>query len=134
MFGLADHWVWDFWLADDGTAWHLFFLKAPRSLGDPDLRHRHASVGHAVSRDQVSWTPLPDALDPAPAGAFDDLAVWTGAVVRGDDGVWRMFHTGIARAEDGRVQRTGRATSSDLVSWTRQDGPDFPLEADGRWY
>jgi beta-fructofuranosidase len=134
MFDLTDQWVWDFWLAEDATGCHLFFLKAPRSLGDPELRHLHASVGHAVSTDLVSWTRVPDALDPAPAAAFDDLAIWTGSVVRGDDGIWRMFHTGIARAEDGRVQRIGLATSSDLVTWDRRTGPSYPLSADRRWY
>ena len=35
----ADDWIWDSWIADDGERYHLFFLKAPRALGDPDLRH-----------------------------------------------------------------------------------------------
>ena len=28
-------WIWDSWIADDGEAFHLFHLQAPRSLGDP---------------------------------------------------------------------------------------------------
>ena len=44
-------WVWDSWYAQDGEETHVFFLKAPRSLGDPDLRHDRAVIGHAVSRD-----------------------------------------------------------------------------------
>lgn len=47
---LPDHWLWDFWIADDRTAYHLFFLKAPR-VGDPDLRHWNTSVGHAISTE-----------------------------------------------------------------------------------
>jgi len=41
----------DFWFADDGERYRLFFLRAPRALGDPELRHRRASLGHAVSTD-----------------------------------------------------------------------------------
>ena len=74
MLDLPDHWVWDYWGADDGARRHLFFLKAPRSLGDPDLRHRNASVGHAVSEDLQTWSPVADALLPAPSPAFDDPA------------------------------------------------------------
>ena len=29
MLELTDDWVWDFWLADDGVDFHLFFLVAP---------------------------------------------------------------------------------------------------------
>ena len=49
MFAPADCWVWDFWLADDGDAYHLFFLYASRALPHPDDRHLRASIGHAVS-------------------------------------------------------------------------------------
>lgn len=136
MLDLADDWVWDFWVVDDDTApeqaFHLFYLKAPRSLGDPDLRHHHASVGHVVSSDLVTWRHLPDALTPQATPAYDDLATWTGSVVRGDDGVWRMFTSGIARAEGGLVQRIGVSTSPDLLTWTR--GPGTLLEPDPRWY
>lgn len=132
MFDLPDDWVWDFWVADDDTSYHLFFLKAPRSLGDPDLRHRNASVGHAVSVDLTGWTRVADALDPQPAPAFDDVATWTGCVVRADDGTWRMFTTGLSGTEGGQVQRIGVSTSTDLTTWRRDPQP--VLEADPRWY
>ena len=127
MLVLDDHWTWDFWFAADGPDIHLFFLKAPRSLGDPDLRHRNARIGHAVSTDLRTWTVLPDALGPGPAGSWDDLATWTGSVIRTEDGWW-MFYTGICRGDDGLRQRIGRAFSTDLTTWTKDD--DFVLEAD----
>ncbi len=136
MLDLPDDWVWDFWTADDtagpSAAYHLFFLKAPRSLLDPELRHRSASVGHAVSTDLVRWTRVADALGPQPAPAFDDLATWTGCVVRDDDGSWWLFTSGLSGVEGGNVQRIGAATSEDLLTWTRL--PDVVLEADARWY
>jgi beta-fructofuranosidase len=130
MFDLAESWVWDFWLAVDGPDIHLFFLHAPSSLGDPDLRHRSARIGHAVSRDLVAWERLPDPLPEGRAG-FDDLAQWTGCVVLDDAGGWRMFTTGLARSDDGRVQRIGSARSDDLVTWRRDD---LLLEADPALY
>ena len=127
---LPDHWLWDFWFARDGDEIHVFYLQAPRSLGDPELRHHNATIGHAVSRDLRRWDVLPDALGPGPAGEFDDLATWTGSVVRHRDR-WHLFYTGIARAEDGRVQRIGVAGSNDLLRWERHGALS---EADARWY
>ncbi len=135
-FDLPDEWVWDFWVVDDPASprpdFHLFFLKALRALGDPDLRHFNASVGHAVSEDLRRWTRVADALGPQAVGGFDDLANWTGSVVRDDEGRWRLFTTGVSRSEDGAVQRIGVATSEDLHHWT--PSTDLPLEADSRWY
>ena len=58
MLRLPGAWLWDFWLADDGDRYHLYFLQAPRALGDPGLRHVNARVGHAVSADLVDWDYL----------------------------------------------------------------------------
>lgn len=156
-FDLDDSYVWDFWTAYDAPAGltHLFFLHAPRSLGDPDLRHHAARVGHATSADLRTWERLPDPL-PEPREGLDDLATWTGCVVRGDD-AWWLFTSGLSRAEDGLVQRIGSARSADLVTWKRtpllleadpayyqRSGPTWPEEAwrdpmvvrgdDGRWH
>lgn len=132
MLVLPDSWTWDFWLADDGVRYHVFFLRASRALLDADRRHRRAGIGHAVSHDLRDWTLLPDALVHADPPAFDDTATWTGSVVRDPSGGWRMFYTGISRAENGQVQRIGSAYSDDLTSWNRV--PTQPLEADSRWY
>jgi beta-fructofuranosidase len=130
-FDLDDAYVWDFWTAYDeaARATHLFFLHAPRTLRDPDLRHWSARVGHAVSTDLRSWERLPDPL-PDPRPGLDDLATWTGCTVRGH-GRWWLFTTGLSRADEGRVQRVGSATSEDLVGWTRTP---LLLEADPRHY
>jgi beta-fructofuranosidase len=134
VLALPDDWVWDSWIADDGELYHLFFLKAPRALGDPALRHTAARVGHATSSDLVDWTLHDDALAPV-VGRWDDLAIWTGSVQRGDDGVWRLYYSALSTSgglgtED---QRIGVAQSDDLCSWQRVG--DEPLVApDPRWY
>ena len=129
---LPDRWVWDFWIADTGTDFHLFFLCAPRSLIDPSLRHRNASIGHAVSDDLVNWTVLPDALTRGEPGRWDDIATWTGSVLQAG-GTWFMLYSGLASAEDGRIQRIGLATSQDLIHWERF-GQRPLIEADPTWY
>jgi beta-fructofuranosidase len=130
---LEDRWVWDSWIADDGDRYHLFFLQAPLGLGDPELRHAAATIGHASSRDLITWDQHGTALEPSAAG-WDDRALWTGSVARGDDGVWRLYYTGISHA-GGVVydQRIGLAESDDLVRW-RRVGHAPLLEADPRWY
>ncbi len=142
MFVLPESWVWDFWLAHDGRRHHLFFLYASRALHDPDARHYRASIGHAVSDDLRHWTRVQDALVREDAPAWDDLATWTGSVVRGDDGLWWMFFTGSTRAEGTKnIQSIGAATSPDLVTWTRAasnpllraDPRHYELLADGQW-
>jgi beta-fructofuranosidase len=127
---LPEHWLWDFWFAVDGDDVHVFHLQAPRSLVDPEERHRNATIGHAVSRDGRSWRVLGTAMEAGPAGAFDDMATWTGSVLR-HDGRWHLFYTGISHAQDGAVQRIGLAVSDDLVTWERRG---VLLEADPRWY
>lgn len=131
MFELPSSWVWDFWFADDGDQYHLFFLKASRALRDPDRRHWRASIGHATSIDLFTWKEHADALVPADEPAFDDLATWTGSVVRDDDGLWHMFYTGVNRENRGLVQCVGSATSHDLFTWNRSD---LVLEADETHY
>jgi hypothetical protein len=134
MFALPDSWVWDFWFADDGEQYHLFFLYASRALHDPDDRHYRASIGHAVSTDLHHWDRVQDALVRSDAPAFDDLATWTGSVVRHPDGTWFLFYTGSTRAPGGEnVQRIGYATSTDLMTWTKAAGNPV-LSADPAWY
>lgn len=130
-FRLDESWIWDFWIADDGEWYHVFYLQAPRSLRDVELRHHHASIGHAVSKDLRQFEVVGDALQPGPEGSWDDLATWTGSIIR-DDGVWHMFYTGVTVVDDTAVQRIGRATSADLMEWEKDPGP--LIEADARWY
>lgn len=134
-FARDDSWVWDFWTADDGDLFHLFYLHAPRSLGDPHLRHRHASIGHATSVDLVTWEDLGRVLAPGDPDGFDGSATWTGSVVRADDGLWRMYYTGsrfLHPTEHINIESIGVATSRDLRTWAQEPTP--VVRADPRWY
>ena len=132
MFRLPEAWVWDFWLVDDGQRYHLFFLYASRALKDPDHRHYRASIGHAVSHDLTTWERVADALVRSDPPAFDDLATWTGSVIRHPDGTWYMFYTGATLTPAGNVQTIGYATSPDLHDLGEEpnqpsSGRRFPL-------
>ncbi|MDN3718667.1 hypothetical protein QW131_04115 [Roseibium salinum] len=63
-------------------------------------------------------------------GEWDDDMLWTMHVTPDPDrpGEWRMFYTGLARSEFGRVQRVGLARSKDLYRWERCNGGAYPLE------
>jgi beta-fructofuranosidase len=129
---LPDHWVWDFWIADTGSEFHLFFLQAPRSLGDQLERHRNATVGHAISTNLREWEVLGTALEPGPVGSWEDMATWTGSVLS-KDGLWHLFYTGTKRTGSLVEQRIALATSTDLMTWTRYPGNPI-IEFDPRWY
>jgi len=129
---LPDKWMWDFWLAQDGPDYHIFYLQAPRSLKNERLRHWNVSVGHAVSQDLYNWEILPDALHPGPPQAWDDYTTWTGSIIK-HNSLWYLFYTGGCRAEDGLVQRVGLATSTDLIHWERHSTNPLLL-ADPRYY
>jgi beta-fructofuranosidase len=133
MLRLSDHWIWDSWPVESGDGHHLFYLKAPKSIGDPDLRHHNTTIGHAVSTDYVDWRILPDAMAPSTEAGWDDFSLWTGSIVRGGTGTWHLFYTALSRADQGLVQRIGRADSEDLISW-RRVGRAPLVQADPRWY
>ena len=133
MISLNNNWVWDFWFAQDESDIHIFYLQAPKIIGDESLRHWNVSIGHAVSQDLVNWEILPDALAPSTEyGAWDNYTTWTGSIIK-HAGVWYMFFTGTKREEDGKIQRIGLATSIDLIHWERYlPGP--LIESNPQWY
>jgi len=134
MFRLPDSWLWDFWLAEDGGTYHLFFLHASRSLHDPGRRHLRAAIGHATSTDLINWERVTDALVHGDSGEFDQTATWTGSVIKGPAGEWFMFYTGTTQTPDGPlIQQVGLATSTDLHHWVKHEQNPL-VQADSRWY
>jgi beta-fructofuranosidase len=142
VLALKNQWIWDFWLARDGHDWHIFFLKADKSLGDPFLRHQHATIGHAQSRNLIDWSHLGTCFSPGATASFDDCTTWTGSVMRGPDGTWHLFYTGTSHADNGLKQRIGHAIATDLHNWTRVgdgpaleiSGPDYEEYSPGHWH
>jgi beta-fructofuranosidase len=132
MLRLPDRWAWDFWIADTGSEYHIYFLQAPKSLGDQVERHWNATVGHAVSTDLRDWDVVGTALRPGPPGSWESMATWTGSVLE-HGGLWHLLYTGTRATDSGVEQRIALATSADLFTWTRH--PSNPvIELDPRWY
>ena len=130
---LENKWVWDFWFAKDGFDFHIFYLQAPRALGNPDLRHWNTTIGHAISRDLINWTILKDALHPSEVeDDWDSLTTWTGSTFHHGNS-WYLFYTGTSQAEKGHVQRIGLAQSDDLVNWKKHENNPI-IDVDPRWY
>lgn len=131
------HYLWDFWLVSpqewkSDSLYHLFYLQAPRTLVDSNLRHGMATVGHAVSHDLRKWVYRGTVLEAGLPGSWDDRAIWTGSVTI-LDGVAYMFYTALSLAEKAPVQRIGLALSTDLQHWERY--PANPLlEVNTKWY
>ncbi len=78
-------------------------------------------------------------LGPGPAGSWDSERVSNPCVLRGDDGLWRMWYYGrdpsFTRAINMPTGRSGLATSTDGIHWQRVAGPltmGSVLEPSGR--
>ncbi|NOZ33325.1 MAG: levansucrase [Alphaproteobacteria bacterium] len=142
VLALHDQWIWDFWLTRDGGDWHIHFLKADKSLGDPNLRHRNVTIGHAISQNLVDWTYLGTCFSPRQSAGFDDWTTWTGSIIADRDGRWHMYYTGTTHGDGGLKQRIGHAISADLHTWTRVSdeaaldisGPDYEEYTPGHWH
>ena len=132
MLLINDKWIWDFWFAQNGDEYHIFYLQAPRSLELEHLRHHNVTVGHAVSTNLIDWNILQDALTSGANGAWDDLATWTGSIIKHNN-IWYMFYTGGNRDEKGLIQRIGLATSEDLINWEKHKSNPI-IEADEKYY
>ncbi|MGA2082846.1 MAG: glycosyl hydrolase family 32 [Holophaga sp.] len=108
-----------------GRTFHLFHLVLPN----------HDYIAHAVSQDGMTWTRTRNAIFTGEPGSWDDDMLWTMHVsldpVRR---VYEMFYTGLHRAENGFVQRIGRAVSRDLLRWRKENEHNLPLHPSGSHY
>lgn len=130
---LENRWLWDFWFAQDGDDYHIFYLQSPNHWPYEWQRHFSVSVGHAISKDLSNWTVLPDALAPSDdLRAFDNYTTWTGSVIKHEE-LWYMFYTGSMRQERALIQRIGLATSRDLLHWEKHSQSAL-VETDPQWY
>ena len=126
MFRLDGHDIGDAWYYAADGAVHMYFLTKPdTSAGGWD-------IGHAATRDLVTWEFLGLALARGAPGSWDDKSLATGSVLSRDGRYWMAF-TGHKLDEPLFVQRVGMAVSDDLVRWEKL--PENPTsEADPAHY
>lgn len=125
--------LWDLWFIKDKGKYHTFYLQAKKTK-DPEKRHNaKVSIGHAVSEDLKKWKKLPTALKPGRKGNWDDIALWTGSVIKRGKKYY-MFYTGRNSKKNVMwIQKIGLAISNDLINWKKFEGNPI-LEADKRYY
>ncbi len=112
MFSLDGRMIGDAWYYNDDGTIHTFFLTKP------DGAAFGLDIGHAVSRDLVSWEYLGFALTRGELGSWDDKNLATGGVIRRDGKYW-MAYTGHKMDDPILVQRVGVAVSNDLTTWEK---------------
>jgi len=125
--------LWDSWFIKDNEKYHIFYLQAFQS-DDPDEKHHpRVTIGHAISDDLIHWKELPTALKPGENDSWDNLALWTGSVIKKDNKYF-MFYTGRNKDENKKwIQKIGLAISDDLINWSKiKDNPI--LEAEKYYY
>jgi beta-fructofuranosidase len=108
-----------------GGKYHLFHLVLPN----------HDYIAHAVSEDGITWKRTRNAIYTGEPGSWDDDMLWTMHVSRNPElNLYEMFYTGLHQAENGYVQRIGRAVSRDLVAWRKENLQNLPLLPQGEIY
>lgn len=92
-------------------------MNARASLGNP----------HVESTRMTTDLNVGMVHGPGPAGAWDSERVSGPRVLRGSDGVWRMWYYGRDPSFDRMINlptgRCGLATSTDGIRWAAQSGP-----------
>ncbi|HJZ47786.1 MAG TPA: family 43 glycosylhydrolase [Roseiflexaceae bacterium] len=125
MYHAAGEYVTDFCIVRRDETFHLFHIRGERWTWP--LGYREIDLGHAISTDLWSWTPLPPVLGPGTPGAWDEAGIWAPDIVE-IEGVYYMFYTG---SDAQNNQAIGLATSADLRQWTKY--PSNPVVTPGVW-
>lgn len=112
----------DFTIVKKDGQYHVFYIRHDITKGELETER---DFGHAVSADMYTWTQLPGVMT-VRDNSWDNLHVWAPSIVE-LDGVYYMFYTGVTKrvGAPGVEQRTGLATSTDLMSWNQLDQPIY---------
>jgi hypothetical protein len=120
----------DAWYFTVGDEVHCMHMQKDNVDAPGDTR-QFCTLGHAATKDLISWRKLPMVLVGGSPGSYDDARLHTGCVIRAD-GVFHLFYTATSSQQRGG-NRIALATSADAIRWTKH--PANPLIApDPRWY
>ncbi|WP_348800286.1 glycosyl hydrolase family 32 [Flavobacterium adhaerens] len=110
---------------DENGIHHLFHLIIPN----------HDYIAHAVSKDGLSWHRVKNALWVGDPGEWDDDMLWTMHISKMSESEgYELYYTGLKRQDKGGEQKIGRAYSSDLIHWTKENLFGSPLRSEAPHY
>lgn len=113
----VDKWVWDSWYVCDGDLWYSFFFQVFKSIGDLELCYWEVSYGYVMSMDLINWDYLGICFGFFNGLVWDDMVIWIGLVVKGDDGNWYFFYIGVSCESVCKYQKIGYVVFDDLYLW-----------------
>lgn len=117
--------IGDSWYYIDGETVHCFYLTCPDNIE----RHTAWDIGHATSRDLVTWQLHDPVLRKGDPGTYDGICPATGSVLRFRGRYW-MAYTGNWSGPEPTV---AIAVSDDLFNWEKL--PENPVtRIDPRYY
>jgi beta-fructofuranosidase len=125
MYHAAGEYVTDFCIVRSAETFHLFHIRGERWTWP--LGYREIDLGHAISDDLCTWTPVQPVLGPGAQGAWDETGIWAPDIIE-VDGVYHMFYTG---SDAQNNQAIGLARSADLCHWDKH--PSNPMVTPGAW-
>ncbi len=108
----------------DGARFHMWYDGASQSA-------TVYAIGYATSSDGINWTKHPGnpVLQSGPSGSWDGQGVFPSTVLF-DGSNFKMWYSGVRQD----TARTGYATSSDGIHWTKYAGsPVLNLSPTGAW-
>ncbi|GAB3006069.1 glycosyhydrolase [Niabella terrae] len=121
--GFSDWEIGDVTIILHNGVYHLFHLIIPN----------HDYIAHAISSDCISWHRVKNALFVGDPGQWDDDMLWTMHVCKTELG-FEMYYTGLQRKERGTNSMIGRAFSTDLYDWEKENTGIFPIASSGPYY
>ncbi len=123
--------VWDTWYFFFEGMVHCIHLQQLRP-GSTRNEIESGALGHAISKDLVTWETTPTALYRGENGSYDDCDLWTGSVIQKDEELY-MFYCARSSKENGTINRIALATSKDSIHWSKFS--ENPLiTPDPQWY
>ncbi|MCK4696103.1 MAG: T9SS type A sorting domain-containing protein, partial [Candidatus Cloacimonetes bacterium] len=111
----------------DGTTYQMWYCGS----GDGTLFR----IGYANSPDGISWFEYLDnpVLDLGPAGSWDDDTIYFPYVIFDNvTSTYKMWYIGSEGPPD-YYERTGYATSTDGITWTKHPDPVLDVGPAGSW-
>lgn len=113
----------------DGDQYVMFYGAVRGDFSDQET----VRIFRATSVDGVTWQrPSTAVLVPGAAGQWDAAAIETPSVVKGPDGIYRLYYAGTFTTQLEDNYQIGLATSSDGITWTKHaQNPVVRLGASG---